>query len=358
MAGVLAGETYPGTALVADVAMASGLPRDGSALIATPAGYVMLAPLPDDRWITFVGDLDDDEAERLGRDTSIETVAAVMARRVPSPPIELTDVGWAAAFRMHRRMTPDLADGRRFLLGDAGHLSSPFGGEGLNSGLHDGHNLAWKLALDLRGRAGPGLLGSYALERGDAARHVLEVSDRLHELAHAAVDAARAGNGAPTPAASSAQTGQPTSGQPTSGQPTSGPPTSARPRPWSGPAPCSTSTTPASPLTSHFELPRRRGDPVPFPGERYPGRSALRGTAHHLLLAGRRDERAVAALRRRWAGLVEVGEAVPVPRQAAHAGNGAVLVRPDGYLGFRAASADAAALAALDAHLRSYLVPA
>ncbi len=65
MAEVLAGETYPGTALVADVAVAVGLPRDGSALIATPAGYVLLAPLPDDRWITFVGDLDDDEAERL-----------------------------------------------------------------------------------------------------------------------------------------------------------------------------------------------------------------------------------------------------------------------------------------------------
>ena len=299
--------------------------------------------LPDDRWITFVGDLDDEEAERLGRDTSIETVAAIVARRVPSPPIELTDVGWAAAFRMHRRMTPDLADGRRFLLGDAGHLSSPFGGEGLNSGLHDGHNLAWKLALDLRGRARPGLLGSYALERGAAARHVLEVSGRLHELAHAAVDAARAGSGAPTPAAPSALAGPPTSGQAAA---------LVRSRSmldvdYSG-----------SPLTGHFELPRTRGDAVPFPGERYPGRSALPGTAHHLLLAGRRDEQAVAGLRRRWAGLVEVGEAVPVPRPAAHGGNGVVLVRPDGYLGFRAASADAAALAALDAHLSSYLIPA
>ena len=200
MAGVLAGDTYPGTALVADVAVNCALPRDGSALIATPAGYVMLAPLPGDRWITFVGDLDDDEAERLGRDTSIRTVAAILAPRIPSTLVELIDVGWAAAFRMHRRMTPDLADGRRFLLGDAGHLSSPFGGEGLNSGLHDGHNLAWKLALELRGRAGPGLLDTYALERGAAARRVLEVSDRLHEVAHAAVDAARAGEGAVTPA--------------------------------------------------------------------------------------------------------------------------------------------------------------
>ena len=99
------------------------------------------------------------------------------------------------------------------------------------------------------------------------------------------------------------------------------------------------------------------GDPVPFPGARYPGRSALRGTAHHLLLSGPRDDRSVASLERRWAGLVEVGEFVPDPRRAAHEGNGAVLVRPDGYLGFRA-SADTSGLAAVDAHLSSYLVPA
>src|SRR3984957_15974660 len=66
--GELAGETYPGTALAGDVQVACGLPRDGSALIASPQGYVLLAPLPGDRWITFIGDLQDDEMELLARD--------------------------------------------------------------------------------------------------------------------------------------------------------------------------------------------------------------------------------------------------------------------------------------------------
>ena len=64
----LAGSTYPGTALVADARMTCGLPRDGSALIGCPAGYMFLAPLPGGRWLTIVGDLDRQEAEELGRD--------------------------------------------------------------------------------------------------------------------------------------------------------------------------------------------------------------------------------------------------------------------------------------------------
>jgi 6-methylpretetramide 4-monooxygenase / 4-hydroxy-6-methylpretetramide 12a-monooxygenase len=332
MTEVLAGETYPGTALVADVTVSCGLPRDGSGVVVTPAGYVLLAPLPAERWLTFIGDLDDDEVERLTRDTSPTSVATALARRIPGHLVELSGVGWAAVFRMHKRLTPHLADGRRFLLGDAGHLSSPFGGEGLNSGLHDAHNLAWKLALELHGRARPGLTDTFAVERAAAARHVLAVSDQLHELVQAAVESARTG------------------------------------RPRSRTAPPSQEQTAAlvrargmldgsyagSPLTGSYpaagdqELPRRADDPVPAPGERYPQRVALRGTGHHLLVSGRPDRPALDHLRSRWAGLLDVH---------AWEGNGAVLVRPDGYLGFRAASADAAGLAAIDAHLSSYLIP-
>ena len=333
MAGELAGVTYPGTALVADVAVSSELPRDGSALIATPEGYVLLAPLPGGRWITFIGDLHNDEADRLTSGRPAESVSEFMERRTGSS-VEVQDVGWSAAFRMHRRAAAQLAENRRFLLGDAGHLSSPFGGEGLNSGLHDAHNLAWKLALELHGRARPGLLASFGPERGAAARHVLEVSDGLHALAHGAVEAARTGrhqaSASPERAAALIRSRSMLD-------------TSYR----------------DSPLTGAYLAPGQPAGPAaPGPGERYPDRAELAGTAHHVLIFGDAGEADLDQLRRRWRGLADVVRATTAPDRAGLAAAGAILVRPDGQIGFQANSTSPAALAALDAHLGSYLVAA
>ncbi len=313
------------------------LPRDGSALIASPQGYVLLAPLPDNRWLTFVGDLDECEEQRLAIDTSIDAVATAIRRRLADA-ISVSEVAWAAPFRMHHRLAPRLAGQRWFLLGDAGHLSSPFGGEGLNSGIHDAHNLAWKLALQSRGRGRPGLLESFATERLAADQHVLEVSDRLHQLAHRAVESARTGivPAPPTPAQTEAMVRS----------------RSMLDVSYAG--------------TSLFDEYIEAGAPpvpanVPVPGDRYPDFVSLSGTSHHLLISGPENPAAddeLARLRRRWRGLVEFSRADTDPGQGGLAGSGAVLVRPDGRVGFRASPAGPAGLAALDSHLGTYLIPA
>jgi 6-methylpretetramide 4-monooxygenase / 4-hydroxy-6-methylpretetramide 12a-monooxygenase len=330
MAETLVGTTYPGTSLVASGTMTCDLPRDGSALIASPEGWVLVVPLPGGHWLTFVGDLDEGEARRLTSDPATGAVAAMIERRVARG-IRMQEVAWAAPFRMHRRLVPQLADRRCFLLGDAGHLSSPFGGEGLNSGIHDGYNLGWKLALELRGHGRPRLLESFAAERLAADRRVLMVSDRLHELAYRAVESARTGivPVPPTPAevAAMVQT------------------RSMLDVSYAG-----------SSLVGEYPA-GTRTPMAPAPGDRYPDRAALAGTDHHLLLFSAAEDADVMRLRHRWRGLVEISHATGDPRRAGLATGDAVLVRPDGHIGFRA-PANSVGLGALDSHLDSYLIPA
>src|SRR5580698_6362754 len=110
-----------------------------------------------------------------------------------------------------------------------------------------------------------------------------------------------------------------------------------------------------SPLVGEYPA----GTPAPMtpaPGDRYPDRAALAGTGHHLLLFGAAEDAGIEFLRRRWRGLLEISDAAGDPGRAGTTAGGAVLVRPDGHIGFRA-PADSAGLAALDAHLNSYLIP-
>jgi 6-methylpretetramide 4-monooxygenase / 4-hydroxy-6-methylpretetramide 12a-monooxygenase len=113
-----------------------------------------------------------------------------------------------------------------------------------------------------------------------------------------------------------------------------------------------------SPLVGEHLGPGVEPPPAPGPGDRYPDRTTLTGTAHHVLLFGAADDAGAARLGRRWGGLVDVVHVTGDPRRAGLSTPGAVLVRPDGHIGFRAAPADAAGLTALEAHLDSYLVPA
>ncbi|ABQ71656.1 monooxygenase, FAD-binding (plasmid) [Rhizorhabdus wittichii RW1] len=92
---------------------------------------------------------------------------------------ELSNPQWASAFNIHRRQVVNYRDGRVFLAGDAAHIHTPAGGQGLNTGIQDGLNLGWKMALVLRGDADPSFLDSYEEERKPVAAGVLELSEIL-----------------------------------------------------------------------------------------------------------------------------------------------------------------------------------
>ena len=86
------------------------------------------------------------------------------------------EVVWLSVYRFHQRRVPTMRVGRVLLAGDAAHAMSPFGARGLNSGIADADNLAWKIALDRESLGGPGLLASYDEERGAAAEENLRIT--------------------------------------------------------------------------------------------------------------------------------------------------------------------------------------
>jgi len=89
---------------------------------------------------------------------------------------------WFSTYRIFHRAAERFHDRRCFLLGDAAHIHSPAGAQGMNTGLQDAYNLAWKLALVAQGRAAPALLDSYEQERIPVAKRLLETTDRAFQL--------------------------------------------------------------------------------------------------------------------------------------------------------------------------------
>jgi 2-polyprenyl-6-methoxyphenol hydroxylase-like FAD-dependent oxidoreductase len=98
-------------------------------------------------------------------------------------PMKLHDPGWLARFRLHHRGVNSYRAGRAFVAGDAAHIHSPAGGQGMNTGIQDAYNLAWKLALVLEGRAPDSFLDSYHEERYPIGRRLLRTTDQLFNVA-------------------------------------------------------------------------------------------------------------------------------------------------------------------------------
>jgi 2-polyprenyl-6-methoxyphenol hydroxylase-like FAD-dependent oxidoreductase len=109
---------------------------------------------------------------------TMEQVQALMNRRGPSG-MEGFDPIWLTGFRINGRKVASYRWGRAFLVGDAAHVHSPAGGQGMNTGMQDAFNLAWKLALAAQGSCAGSLLDSYSAERSAVGDEVLKTAGRL-----------------------------------------------------------------------------------------------------------------------------------------------------------------------------------
>jgi 2-polyprenyl-6-methoxyphenol hydroxylase-like FAD-dependent oxidoreductase len=177
VAGIaFAGGSYEESFVLADVEMAWNHPEEVT-LFFSPAGVLVVAPLPGSAY-RIVATLDD-APERPG----VADVQALLDARGPHAPGRVSKVRWSSRFRVHHRLAERYRSGRFFLMGDAAHVHSPAGGQGMNTGLVDAVVLGRLLRDVLTGRADEGDLTRYESLRRPAARQVLQLAGLLMHLA-------------------------------------------------------------------------------------------------------------------------------------------------------------------------------
>ncbi|MBB5956152.1 2-polyprenyl-6-methoxyphenol hydroxylase-like FAD-dependent oxidoreductase [Saccharothrix tamanrassetensis] len=172
------GGTYGESFSLADVRLSGDVPDDEVILYFSPAGMVVVAPLPGGvhRIVATV-----DEAPEH---PTADFVQRLLDTRGPDRTrAQVHEVLWGSRFRVHHRVATAYRSGRVFLAGDAAHVHSPAGGQGMNTGIHDGVQLGNALAAALRGH--PQSLDDYETGRKPVAEQVVALADRLTRLATA-----------------------------------------------------------------------------------------------------------------------------------------------------------------------------
>ncbi|MFI9383026.1 FAD-dependent monooxygenase [Kutzneria sp. NPDC052558] len=178
----LVGIDFPGVPLaerflLADVHLDWPLPREGVTAWLGRDGMFAAFPLPGkDLWRL--------QADLPGADP-VDVVAALKAMLPDRTGLraDFRSCDWTSSFTIHRRLAGTYRRGRVFLAGDAAHVHSPFSGQGMNTGMGDAENLAWKLAMVVNGRAGARLLDTYERERRPIAEEVLSGTSALTSFA-------------------------------------------------------------------------------------------------------------------------------------------------------------------------------
>jgi 2-polyprenyl-6-methoxyphenol hydroxylase-like FAD-dependent oxidoreductase len=175
------GETEPNDFILADCRVSEPIPQDELSFFWHARGVLGFFPFAPGR-CRVVADMGTAPRTERPPDPSLAEVQAIVDERGPGG-VRLSEPHWLAGFRINERKVADYHRGRVFLAGDAAHIHSPAGGQGMNTGMQDAWNLAWKLALVHAGRARPALLDSYSPERGQVGEMVLRRAAGLTRVA-------------------------------------------------------------------------------------------------------------------------------------------------------------------------------
>jgi 2-polyprenyl-6-methoxyphenol hydroxylase-like FAD-dependent oxidoreductase len=176
------GGAYPQTFILADLG-ASGLDAGAAHVFLSGPGMLFLFPLGQPApWRLLA--MQPNATSQPAHDQAPEvTELQALIDAYTGGRVQLHDPVWRTYFRLQHRHAASYRAGRVFLAGDAAHIHSPAGAQGMNTGIQDAWNVGWKLALVIQGTANPSLLDTYEAERQPVGRYVLRFTDRAFRLA-------------------------------------------------------------------------------------------------------------------------------------------------------------------------------
>ncbi len=175
------GDTYKNMFYLIDGKLADEFGNDLIRIFLSGKGMAAFFPMPDNGYYRIIGNM---PAGINGKDNSLQLEGVLAAlNKVTGRVNVITDCRWLISYKLHHRMADNFRQGRCFLVGDAAHIHSPVGGQGMNTGLQDAYNLAWKMALIINKKSSETLLDSYAAERIPVAKILLNTTDRAFTFA-------------------------------------------------------------------------------------------------------------------------------------------------------------------------------
>ena len=174
------GSTFERMFFVADAQVDWQLSHDALHVCLAKESFVVFFPLKGNQRYRIVGVFPEEFAKEEG-----EVLYEEIEQRIKQEAkldLDVHDVEWFSTYKVHTRHVNRFSLGRCFLAGDSAHVHSPAGAQGMNTGIQDSYNLAWKMALVLRGAADEKLLDTYNEERLENAKNLLQTTDRMFQL--------------------------------------------------------------------------------------------------------------------------------------------------------------------------------
>jgi 2-polyprenyl-6-methoxyphenol hydroxylase-like FAD-dependent oxidoreductase len=174
------GSPYPETFILADTLVDWHYPEDELYIFLHPDGIVAFFPMGNKRF-RIIADIPTINPDENPADPTMDEVQALIKSRGLKDAVIHNPI-WLASFRIHHRKVSHYRQGNVFIAGDAAHIHSPAGGQGMNTGIQDAYNLAWKMGLVNAQQANNSLLNSYNEEREPVAKNVLTLTDRMTKV--------------------------------------------------------------------------------------------------------------------------------------------------------------------------------